>query len=73
VRKPRPFFREALKALDATESWAAVASWEVNVGYRTPKGIGGTSELQEVVQHTAEKVLKTAFPDEDFWVHTWVD
>jgi hypothetical protein len=73
VRKPRPAFREALKALEATDSWAAVSSWEVDIGYRTPKGIGGTGELQEIAQRAAEGVLKANFPEQDFWVHTWVD
>jgi hypothetical protein len=73
VRKPRPAFREALKTLEATDRWASVSSWKVDAGYRTPKGIGGTRELQEVAQRAAAEVMKAAFPDDDFWVHTWVD
>jgi hypothetical protein len=74
VRKPSPTLRNALSALGTTSTWPTVpVSWEVKTGYHTPKGIGGTGALQEVAERAAQSVLAERFPEEEFWVHTWVD
>jgi hypothetical protein len=75
VRKPSPAFREALKVLTPTDRWhdGGPVSWAIRTGYRTPRGIGGTRELQEIAERAAQAAMAGRFPGEEFWVHTWVD
>jgi hypothetical protein len=76
VRKPSPAFREALKVLTPTDRWhdgGGPVSWRIKTGYRTPRGIGGTGELQEIAERAAQAAMTSRFPGEEFWVHTWVD